>query len=243
MIQPQFSCLSFTVFVWSSLLSRGISLVVEIENLLKSLRTHLRLQSVLVTLKAWKTDVWHNLFSHKIKLSGLSLREKICFPINLRLSTPASSRHSRLSCITTQLAAALRPPMAEPPLHPPSTQQPPLPPLPLQHSVAANICKHRPCNDIWLHGSLRVGGGQYNTIARQNSSLADNNSICQYHSAQSRPPYYPDCTGWWLWPSQWTMDLPKTRTMGWSRSTYFHRRGVSAVHEYWGPQTMSKWNQ
>ena len=117
----------------------------------------------------------------------------------------------------------------------------PLPPLPLQHSVAANICKHRPCNDIWLHGSLRVGGGQCNTIVRQNSSLADNNSICQYHSAQSRPPYYPDCTGWWLWPSQWTMDPPKTRTMGWS--TYFHSRDVSAVHEFWGPQTISKWNQ
>ena len=83
---------------------------------------------MLVTLKAWKTDVWHNLFSHKIKLSGLSLGEKMCFPINLRLSTPASSRHSRLSCITTQLAAALRPPMAEPPLHPPSTQQAPPPP-------------------------------------------------------------------------------------------------------------------
>ena len=87
------------------------------------------------------------------------------------------------------------------PPHPPSTEQ--APPLrPLQHSVAANICKHRPCNDIWLHGSLRVGGGQCNTIVRQNSSLTDNNFICQYHSAQSRPPYYPDCTGWWLWPSQ-----------------------------------------
>ena len=157
MIQPQFSCLSFTVFVWSSLLSRGISLVVEIENLLKSLRTHLRLQSVLVTLKAWKPDVRHNLFSHKIKLSGLSLREKICFPINLRLSTPASSRHSRLSCITTQLAAALRPPMAEPPLHPPSTQQaPPIPHSPSFlfsaseiHPVTCNFCINANA-DTWI---------------------------------------------------------------------------------------------
>ena len=132
-IQPQFSCLSFTVFVWSSLLSRGISLVVEIENLLKSLRTHLKLQSVLVTLKAWNPDVWHNLLSHKIKLSGLSLREKICFPINLRLSTPASSRHSRLSCITTQLAAALRPPMAGSPITPHLPSKPPPSEENLQH--------------------------------------------------------------------------------------------------------------